>query len=1099
MPHAATNPLTPDQQRAVEHSGSPLIVLAGPGTGKTRTIIHRIAHMIASGTAPESIVAMTFTVKAATQLRERLAGILDPIAAERVNISTIHGFGNRLIRRFADVLELPPNVELIDAAQSHRLITEVILKHGLFAESRGVGLISLVEEMTGAFGHLANHGISSADAARFAAEWDKNLARNPADAAHHKRFADTAAALGHYEQARWSRGWLSYDDYMTLPLKLLREHRRALDICRQEYRAFVVDEFQDCNQAQIELLKLLCGHDSNANICVVGDDDQAIYRFRGADEQAFERFSSIWRHPTVIELTENYRSQPGLIACSNAIITKAGSRFSADKTIAFPASKTPLAPGLSTIEAIRLEEDKQDGEVVSAMILADRAATALEGKPRAWSSYAVIARNHAELERVGAALRVEGIPFDRAREPSLLDDEGVADVLAWVEWITDPAATWAARRILIRPPFGVPSDSVTAWERAFEAQSSQAAAGREGVEPPGRYDRWLSERAASEPSALACLTMYQRLAAETASLRADEALFHIITATDVAHADLLPGRERAQRVAALVSFLGFARDKQRRIAQPGNLRELWAYLRELITIEKGLKPARSIDEIDPVEFETSGADAAEGRVQLTTAHAAKGLEFDTVFLPKVKYPGYPNTRADDGWEPPPGLFDELDERPVADRRADEERRLFYVACTRAERRLVLLSKPNKTKTSTTNYFDELTGAGLGIVVRNAADVLKAAGMLEGAATRRLESAGLEFRGREKAREGGERARRAARISAANALDTANRHGVTADELREAGQQMLLAAEQLAVIAAAEKGTPPGWLTEKRSDLRTLADHIRSLTTKNAAADARGGEVLIRPMTAPLSLSFTAIDNFYKCPRCFYLHHVLGLPESWRERASIGSVVHIVLERFYKLWATADSEGLFKPGLEQLQAMARRALIESYGPEQPVDAAALEQLAAQMRLLWTRLHDPNAHIVEFERNIDFDYVLDGIPHRITAKIDRIDLLPNNTVRVIDYKTGAAKTQYTEPKDDDLQMGIYALAIRHGKGLTWSEGGKVWGEAEYWCLATGEKGSITLSKLNESKVRAQIDEAARAMLKGEFEPKHDCKGPCRLFRS
>src|SRR5262245_54218653 len=343
--------LTPAQRAAAEDAGGPLVVLAGPGTGQTRTMVHRIAHQIRErGIEPERIVALTFTVKAAGQLRERLAEVIGPVQAERVNAHTIHAFGHKLVRSFGDMIGLPAEFELIDAAQSKRLLKRIVLDIGLFEDSRAEGLSAIAEDLLEAFHCLGNMGVLPERCLKFAEQWANRPARGDglfdaleqeADAARQKRFADTARAYAVYTRECQAKGWVSFEDFVTLPIRLLTDRAAAVAMCRDNYRAFIVDEFQDCNPGQIELLRLLAPPASQPDLCVVGDDDQAIYRFRGADEQAFKRFAKTWGRHEVFELKENYRSQPELIRVANTIIANADVRFKPDKVIEFPAGKKP--------------------------------------------------------------------------------------------------------------------------------------------------------------------------------------------------------------------------------------------------------------------------------------------------------------------------------------------------------------------------------------------------------------------------------------------------------------------------------------------------------------------------------------------------------------------------------------------------------------------------------------------------------------------------------------------------------------------------------------------------------------------------------------
>jgi DNA helicase-2/ATP-dependent DNA helicase PcrA len=1108
-----SKPLSEDQRKAAEFAGGPLIVLAGPGTGKTRTIIHRIAHQIQSrGIEPEQIVALTFTIKAAAQMRERLAGLVGAAVAERVNAHTIHSFGARLVRRFGDLLGLPPELELIDAAQSRRLLRQIIMSNGLFADSRAEGLASVVEELETAFEGLSNLGLMPEKCVEFAEQWGRRLQgaagskdEVEAERSRQRRFLDTAKAFALFVPECHSRGWVTFSDYIMLPIRLLSEHTGAAAICRDDFRAFIVDEFQDCNPAQIELLRLMAPpKDVGPDLCVVGDDDQAIYGFRGADERAFERFTKIWPARTVIELKENHRSQPEVIKVGNAVITKAVDRFHPKKVIEFPSGKKPEG---GTVEAVKLENGTKDAELVATMILADRVQSEKAGSPRPWGKYAVIARTHTELDRIEAALRVEGVPVQRVGKRSELEDEGVEDVLAWIEWLLEPDATWAARRVLTRPPFQLPPDVVAGWELEHRAQASHAAAGRGDVEAPGRFVDWLEARVSDIAQGAAAVAKYRELAAQTLTARGDEAVFRIIVGCDAAHAELLGSRERARRVSGLIALLSLARSKQARLEQPGDLRSFWAYFKELRDAGRNALEGVTQSEVLDVDGDVDGEDK-EGFVQVLTAHAAKGLEFDTVFVPNVcpGY-GYPKSRQRGQWTPPEGIFDRLDQRSDGDRHYDEERRIFYVACTRAERRLVISAKWNKDASKSNHFFEQLVGRTKGfqpvMTARDQNVVLTEAARLGVGRLARsgMEAASHSYAVRELVRETVERARRQARLEAALALESVDRADLAPEHTGGAAARLRAAAGRMAMIGAIERtGVAPPWLIQQQPELADEAKRLETVAREGKRAGESASSLLIKPLRAPLRLSYTTIYQYENCARCFYLQRIWKLPEEDSSEANIGNIAHNVLHEFFDRFRNQDADGLFKPGLDELLALAKKRFLAALPAWQAVPQEALDQLLAQMKVLWDRLHkgsDP--HILELERTVEFDYQVGKQVHKVIAKVDRIDQMDDGGLRIIDYKTGRASTRLTEPKKDDLQLGIYALALRHGKNLGFAAAeGPLHGVAEYWCLATGQRGVIKLMDLNEPKIRERINEAATGMLEGRFPSKPQCDGPCRLFR-
>lgn len=1077
--------LTAAQREAVVHDAGPLIVLAGPGTGKTRVIERRVAWgVVERAIEPERVLAVTFTIKAAGELRERIDGVLGASLGERVGIHTFNGLGWGLVRRFADVLGLPSRVQLADAVQMDRLIREVVLELDLFRESRGLGLDALSEQLRRAFDAMGNIGLDPEDAPAAATRALDGAGDDDASRAAAARFADEARAYAEVTRRRLARGWLTYNDQVLLAARLLRRHADAATIIRSEIACVVVDEFQDTNPGQIEFLRLLCPPGPRADICVVGDDDQAIYAFRGADEQAFRRFANLWKDARVITLDENFRSGAPVVEAANAIIARAGRRFRDDKVLRKGAAST--APD-ARLTAINLRRDLDDAEPIAAMLRVAQREAAAAGVPFRWDDHAVIAATHDDLARIADALRLEGIPFARETEKTFLQDPGVQDALAWARWIVRASDTGAARRVLVRPPVGLP------WERAVALEKAWAAARARADDVA--YDAFLARDAGAHPALAAALTRLDRLRADAAALPGSEALLRVMTTSDLAHADLLPGRARSRRVGALVALLRLARQVQTRLDPPGDLGTLLDYIDELASL-RAAAPSRGLGDDDAPEFEEQGESDA-GRVRLMTAHASKGLEFDSVYVPRCgSGNGYGRVRERDAWEPPASLFDPLDPRPPKDRLRDEQRRLFYVACTRAKRRLVILANLPQKSSSGLHLFEELTrGAppGFPLDLVSADDVLQTAAR----AGVTLAPAAVGARadaGREPVDEIAERLSAQERARAAGALDVIARADVTRAELADAQGALASAAERLAAIAhVAAHAELPVWcaasgagaVPDVGADVIALAARAR-----RQAADAHA-PALLRPMTPPLSLSYSMIDQYTRCARCFYIRYVLRVEPPARAEAGLGELVHQVLETHFARVRAADSEGRSPPGVDDLLALARAAYRRSLEDRRPPDPAVLDQLLAQLRTCAERLHDPASNILELERMVRFPYPCAGHTHTMSAKIDRIDQRPDGTYRVVDYKSGEPWKKLVEPAPDDLQFGVYALALRTLFGED------VRGVCEYWLLATGQRGTLPLDMINHAKVGTTIARAVEGMLRGHYPRKNNCPGDCALM--
>lgn len=1128
------------------------MVLAGPGTGKTRVITHRVAHLIHERNVdPERIVAVTYTVKAAKQLRERLHDLVGN-SAESVHAHTFHGLGYRLIRRFADVIDLPPpsmngesaNGGIMDSAQERRVLRAIITEHNLFPHARAAGLDSAVDQVSRAVAALADAAISNADSRTFIAAARARLARGralddsaldaqalAAELARVNRLEEIITAAEHFEHARRASGTLTYADLITLPTRILHSSPHAAAIIRDEFRHIVVDEFQDVNTAQIRFLQALAPPDKNPDLCIVGDDDQSIYEFRGADDRAFARFAAIWTGARQIELSENYRSAPVIIDTANSIIARAETRFAPDKRITPPAKPDPERSVGASVRCIQLRDDKLDGETIAAMLLLDRAESASDLRP--WKSFAVVCRSHADAARVKDALDIEGIPNLIARTGAAAEDEGVKDVFAWIQTIVRPRMTHAAVRLLVRPPFSAPLAKVQQWERAYRARLSrfEAAMGEEFDEStatdPGGFVDFLAANHADDPIVARLAAWHDEFRAFNASHAAAETIFRIITAADPAHADLLPARERARRVSDLVTLVRFARERQARLDEPGDLRAFWSYYEDLSANDQKLGDSAAAS--GGADERVDGASTGPGdpddpdAVRIITAHSAKGLEFDTVFVPRVTPQwGYGKSgSSDDDPDFPDGLIirdlpgHDASALSDKDRCIAEERRVFYVACTRAERRLVLLAKKNKSRSKSTHFFEEIvhdSPPDLASRVRVFAgeDILKDAAkaglgrsIANGGGDRAaLDEEAANFAPAEARREVFDRARREVRTRAAAALDHAANPDASPDHADESGAVLRDAAARLAALAFAQaNNSAPSW-----ADERNVGAYIRAILER-AGSDAEGdapasaGIIIPKP---PLDLSYSVIDQYRRCPRCYYLRHIIGLDPLPGTAQVVGSAVHEAMEKFALECRAAEGEGQPAPGAQRLLDLGRKAFFRRWPRSEEVDRLQLDQIAAQLALAFERLHDPSANILEIEKLIKFPYAAASAPavkHKFIAKIDRIDqvALEDGTTgfRIIDYKSGQAWESLKSPKPDDLQLGIYALALAHHFGTGDPATDKLAGTAEYWLLSTGERGVLPLTSIKHDRVRKVIDEAVEGMLAGRFEKGSKCTGECDLL--
>lgn len=1072
-----------DQQRAAASwSEGPLAVLAGPGSGKTRVIIQRVARLLHDGAEPERVLCLAFNIKAAEEVRQRLASYVG-FTAERVRVFTCHAYGRSLVRRFSDYLGLPADPEVMDSAQRRRLLREIVRERGLFRGRASEGVDTVVEEAAAFIAQCRHRAVSP----RRCLEWcadrarrleagehgldDVALARERAVLPLDRQMAELFDA---YEREALRRGLVTLDDYLWLPLRLLEESALAASVARDEARHIVVDEFQDWNTTQIELLTRLAPareRGAGPDLCVVGDDDQAIYAFRGADERAFGRFAERYPGHHRIELTKNYRSAPPIIAAANEVIRRAHSRFAENKTI---EAANPDAPG--SVEGVTVSDDALAGTAIGAVILADRRTR--EGAR--WRDYAVLVRTNNYLDTIARELEAHDIPVAVRTRPSPLDEPAVQDLLAWLELIADPTDRPHLQRLLVRPPFSVPPETVGEWGHAHRA------AARDGDARP--FHEWIRrEQGAAHPGAAACVEALAKFQTFAATHNAALTVDRVVRDMRLTNAEPLPPREHARRVANIVQVMRFVADRVERLDPPGDVASFLRYRADLDDTERQFVGAGD-ERVDRAEDED---DPERDAVRVLSAHTAKGLEFDTVFVARVRPPhGFPLTS---GGQRDQGLPLTLTGAPPIDA-SDEERRLFYVACTRARRRLVLVAKVKKNiKGDATDYFVELThdAPDLSVPVRDGMELVAQAGLSlpEPEDAGDQSAAPLHEAGRL------ERAAAAARRDAAGALYQAERADITDEGLRAVQARLAEAAARLAAIAhlRAHRRNPAlpapdasGLLAEIIAGLRREEPHVP----------------LTRALRAPLRLSFSAIKEYEGCPRCYYMKYVMGLDEPKTAELSVGDAAHKALEKWLKEATGAEGQGREplrgRAALDRLLTIGREAVRDwPRNLRRPDDAE--ERLSAMLERAFT-LHEPDALILGVEQAFTAPYIHNGVRHNLAGKIDRIEQLPDNTFRLVDYKTGQAWDYLKAPKPDDLQMSIYAMALPHVLKLATEDDPSPEcppGAAEYWVISTGDRGVIPFSSLRLDKARKKIDGVIEGMLAGRFEKGRSCKGLCDLL--
>jgi DNA helicase II / ATP-dependent DNA helicase PcrA len=673
--------LNPGQRAAVEHGDGPLLVVAGAGTGKTRVIIERIRNLLETNPelAGESILGLTFTDKAAGQMKYRVVKAIGE-RAEGVWLSTFHKFCLEKILQATNP-DSQPLDEIDHKILLRRHIGELDLKHFRRLQDPG----EFISDFVKFFSRCQDELVTPEDYGRFVTglrkkhEAGKKLME--ADALQIAedevtRQEELARVYRVSERLLRARNLLTFGEQLMHAVQMLRSDSALLKQMHEQYRYILVDEFQDTNIAQLELLWLLAGE--RRNIVAVGDDDQAIYRFRGASFGSFTIFLKRFCGVTdaklgpatkkfLVSLSQNYRSTQRILRVAGEVIRH--------------NEKSPLLPpkALTTEnregEKIRIAEfgmPEEEAYWVASEIERLHAA----GAP--WRHFAVLYRKHTHREKLVDELRRREIPFV-IRKLSILSSTLVRDLLAWLRLIVVPGDNVACARVLAAPYWGLePRDLVRLAERA--EKNHRRPLGDE-------LETAQNEAPFNERGRLGELVqLLTQLRQNTKRSSATDLLDELIAGLAVAPLPSDQDRYYLDR------FVKFVKEWERK-SEEKQLRHFIEYL---------------------AYFYEAGGDIAleeeisDDAVQLMTVHSAKGLEFPHVFILRVSKNDFPSGPRKVVFEFPPEMMKE--EQPKGDFQIQEERRLFYVALTRAERQLTLSTLVNKRKKPSPFLDDFLTNA-----------------------------------------------------------------------------------------------------------------------------------------------------------------------------------------------------------------------------------------------------------------------------------------------------------------------------------------------------------------------------------------------------
>ena len=672
--------LNAEQRRAVTHGDGPLLVVAGAGTGKTQVITRRIAWLIATRRArPSEILALTFTDKAAEEMQLRVDQLV-PYGYADTAISTFHAFGDRLIREFAFELGLAPDVRVLSRPEVVVFLRERLFELGL-EEYRPLGdPTRFLGALTSLFARCRDEDVApeayAAHADRLAARANElEIAAGAAGATDAERDAAAAAgevarrqtelagAYGTYTRLLREHGAIDFGDQVALALQLLRESPAARESLQQRYRYILVDEFQDTNRAQSELVALLA--ERHRNVTVVGDDDQSIYRFRGAAISNILEFRDRYRGAKTVVLRRNYRSLAPILDGAHRLIRfNDPDRLEVRVGISKKLVPERTAPNAAPVRHHAFASVAEEADWIAAEIARRVEAGA---RPR---DHAVLVRANADADAILRSLNTRGLPWRFSGTSGLYARPEVRLLLALLRAVADTGSSVDVFAIAASERYDLPAGDLA------EVTGSARRRHRTLFE--------VLEELEDEPGILR-LTPRGRaaLAKLTSDLHRYRELAQRRPAGEVLYAFLRDSGWLAQ----LAEATSAAAEEQ--LANIGRFFDVIRAQSALLADDRAVFLARHLGTLieagdDPA---TADPDPDVDAVNVLTVHKAKGLEFPVVFLPGLASDRFPARSRREPLAMPDELVDEV--LPQGDGHLQEERRLFYVAMTRARDELIL--------------------------------------------------------------------------------------------------------------------------------------------------------------------------------------------------------------------------------------------------------------------------------------------------------------------------------------------------------------------------------------------------------------------------
>ena len=632
------NDLNDSQRKAVEYCDGPQLVIAGAGSGKTRVLTYKIAYLLQQGMRPWNLLALTFTNKAANEMKQRIAKLVGQEAASRLQMGTFHSVFSRVLRVEAELIGFNSNFTIYDEADSRSLIKSLVkemnLDEKVYKPASVHHLISMAK----------NHLISAAEYAADAEVQQRDS---------YAKVPETGRIFLAYEQRCRQANAMDFDDLLVMTYRLLRDHREVLQKYQQRFQYILVDEYQDTNYAQQQIVLQLSRE--HQRVCVVGDDAQSIYAFRGANIDNILNFQTIYPDAKLFKLEQNYRSTQRIVQAANSLIRRNERQipknvFSENEH----GERLQLKPAYS---------DKEEAIIVTQDIKRIRRQDHCN-----WSDFAILYRTNSQSRSFEEQMRKDNIPYRIYGGLSFYQRKEIKDVIAYFRLVANPDDEEAFKRIVNYPARGIGDTTVG---RIIQTAQAYGVSLWQVIKEPVLFPTGVSKSTQTKLNAFREL-----IEGWIARLNTEDAytLGHDIIMSSGISKEIYSSRnpEDISRQENLEEFLNGMQDfvESRREEDMAEQVYLPDFLQEVALL---------------TDLDSDSGDVND-KVTLMTIHSAKGLEFPTVFVVGLEENIFPSPMCTNSM-----------------RELEEERRLLYVAITRAEKHCILTCAQNRWRYGRMEY------------------------------------------------------------------------------------------------------------------------------------------------------------------------------------------------------------------------------------------------------------------------------------------------------------------------------------------------------------------------------------------------------------